>query len=206
MIQQTVERAISIMNNNDQERRRYFRIVDQVAISYRLLSEEEGDTSGLGVSSPAALIVQLENQISSSLETLRSSQPQVHEILELFNRKINLVLALDDSVSESVSDQQKRAQQVNISACGIAFPSNEQLSPNDKILLDLTLFPSNVCLKMVAVVIGSELLKEPIGDDAYLIRADFLNISSNEQEVLVQHVIKRQTMQLKERRESRQKP
>lgn len=191
--------------HNNQERRRYFRIVDQVAISYRRLSEEENVARGVGINSPAALIVQLENQISASLETLRSVQPQVHELLELFNRKINLVLALDDSISETDSEQLKRAQQVNISACGIAFPSYEQLEPNDKILLDLTLFPSNVCLKMVAVVIGNERLAEPIGDDAYIIRADFLDISSNEQEVLVQHIIKRQTLQLKERRESRQK-
>lgn len=193
------------MHDSNQERRRYFRIVDQVAISYRLLSEEEGVATGVGVNSPAALIVQLENQISASLETLRSVQPQVHELLELFNRKINLVLSLDDSISQPDSEQQKRSQQVNISACGIAFPSHEQLRPNDKILLDLTLFPSNVCLKLVAAVIGNELLPEPIGEDAYMIRADFVDITSNEQEVLVQHIIKRQTVQLKERREARQK-
>lgn len=193
------------MHDNNQERRRYFRIVDQVAISYRLLSEEDGTTTGVGINSPAALIVQLENQISASLETLRSAQPQVHELLELFNRKINLVLSLDDSISQPDSEQQKRSQQVNISACGIAFPSHEQLRPNDKILLDLTLFPSNVCLQLIAVVIGDELLPEPIGEDAYIIRADFVDITSNEQEVLVQHVIKRQTLQLKERREARQK-
>lgn len=179
--------------------------MDQVAISYRLLSEEEGVATGVGINSPAALIVQLENQISASLETLRSAQPQVHELLELFNRKINLVLSLDDSISPPDSEQQKRSQQVNISACGIAFPSHEQLRPNDKILLDLTLFPSNVCLKLVAVVIGCEPLSEPIGEDAHMIRADFVDITSNEQEVLVQHVIKRQTLQLKERREARQK-
>ena len=193
------------MQNNQQERRRYFRIVDQVAIGYRRLSDEEGAVTGIGINSPAALIVQLENQISASLETLRSAQPQVHELLELFNRKINLVLSLDEAISEPESEQKKRSQQVNISACGIAFPSHEQLQPNDKILLDLTLFPSNVCLKLIAVVIGSDLLEEPIGDDAYIIRADFVEITSNEQEVLVQHVIKRQTLQLKERREARQK-
>lgn len=193
------------MHDSNQERRRYFRIVDQVAISYQLLSEEEEGVTGVGINSPAALIVQLENQISASLEMLRSAQPQVHELLELFNRKINLVLSLDDSISQPDSEQQKRSQQVNISACGIAFPSHEQLRPNDKILLDLTLFPSNVCLKLVAVVIGNELLPEPIGEDAYIIRADFVDITTNEQEVLVQHVIKRQTLQLKERREARQK-
>ncbi|MFD2229307.1 hypothetical protein [Alkalimarinus sediminis] len=193
------------MHDSNQERRRYFRIVDQVAISYRLLSEEEGAATGVGINSPAALIVQLENQISASLETLRSVQPQVHELLELFNRKINLVLSLDESISQPESEQQKRSQQVNISACGIAFPSHEQLRPNDKILLDLTLFPSNVCLKLAAAVISSEPLPEPIGEDAYMIRADFVDITTNEQEVLVQHVIKRQTLQLKERREARQK-
>ncbi|WP_250656853.1 hypothetical protein [Alkalimarinus coralli] len=193
------------MHNNNQERRRYFRIVDQVAISYRLLPEDEAAATGVGINSPAALIAQLENQISASLETLRSAQPQVHELMELFNRKINLVLSLDESLSEPDSQQQKRSQQVSISACGIAFPAPEQLRPNDRLLLDLTLFPSNVCLKLVAVVISSDSMEEPIGDDCYIVRADFVDITSNEQEVLVQHVIKRQTQQLKERRESRQK-
>ena len=193
------------MLNNEQERRRYFRIADQVAISYRELNDADDVATGINVSSPAALIVQLENQITASLEALRSVQPQVHQLLELYNRKINLVMSLDESLSESTSNQVKRSQQVNISACGIAFPSHEQLRSNQKILMDLTLFPSNVSLKVVAVVIGCDLLDEPIGDDCYITRADFVDITNNEQEVLVQHVIKRQTAQLKELRETRQK-
>jgi len=193
------------MWNDAQERRRYFRITDQVAISYRLLNDTDDAVTGVNMNSPTALIVQLENQITASLEALRSVQPQVHQLLELYNRKINLMLSLDETLSEPVSEQEKRSQQVNLSACGIAFPSPEQLRPNQKILMDLTLFPSNICLKMVAVVIGCDPLKEPIGEDCYITRADFVDITNSEQEVLVQHVIKRQTSQLKDRREARQK-
>jgi len=193
------------MWNDQQERRRYFRITDQVAIGYRVLSDSDTTVTGVDMSSPSALIVQLENQITASLETLRSVQPQVHQLLELFNRKINLVLSLDETLFEPVSDQEKRSQKVNISACGLAFPSHEQLRPNQKILMDLTLFPSNICLKLMAIVIGCDSLEEPIGEDCYIIRADFVDITNSEQEVLVQHVIKRQTSQLKERREARQK-
>jgi len=193
------------MWNDQQERRRYFRITDQVVISYRALSDSDTTVTGVNMNSPSALIVQLENQITASLETLRSVQPQVHQLLELFNRKINLVLSLDETLFEPVSDQEKRSQQVNISACGIAFPSHEQLRPNQKILMDLTLFPSNISLKLMAIVIGCNSLNEPIGEDCYITRADFVDITNSEQEVLVQHVIKRQTSQLKERREARQK-
>ncbi len=192
------------MLNDQQERRRYFRITDQVAISYHLLNDTDDAETGVNMNAPSAMIAQLENDITASLEILRSVQPQVHQLLELYNRKINLVLSLDKSLSEPVSDQVKRSQQVNISACGIAFPSNEQLKPNQKILMDLTLFPSNISLKLAAVVIGSHLLDEPIGEDCYIARADFVDITNNEQEVLVQHVIKRQTLQLKERREAQQ--
>ena len=193
------------MRNDQQERRRYFRITDQVAISYRLIDDADNTETGVNMNSPSALIVQLESEITTGLEILRSVQPQVHQLLELYNRKINLVLSLDETLSEPVSDQQKRSQQVNISACGIAFPSYEQLAPNQKILMELTLFPSNMCLKLVAVVIGCESLEEAIGEDCYIARADFVDITNNEQEVLVQHVIKRQTLQLKERREAQQK-
>ena len=193
------------MLNDQQERRRYFRITDQVAITYRLLNDTDDAATGVNMNTPTAMIVQLENEITTSLEILRSVQPQVHQLLELYNRKINLVLSLDDTLSEPISDQVKRSQQVNISACGIAFPSDEQLQPNQKILMDLTLFPSNLSLKLVAVVIGSNLLDEPIGEDCYMTRADFMDITNNEQEALVQHIIKRQTMQLKERREAQQK-
>ena len=193
------------MLNDQQERRRYFRITDQVAITYRLLNDTDDAATGVNMNTPTAMIVQLENEITTSLEILRSVQPQVHQLLELYNRKINLVLSLDDTLSEPISDQVKRSQQVNISACGIAFPSDEQLQANQKILMDLTLFPSNLSLKLVAVVIGSNLLDEPIGEDCYMTRADFMDITSNEQEALVQHIIKRQTMQLKERREAQQK-
>ena len=192
------------MWNDDQERRRYFRITDQVAISYRLLSETDNVITGVNINAPAALIVQLENQITASLETMRSIQPQVHEVLELFNRKINLILSLDDTLSEPIAEREKRPNQVNISACGIAFPTPEKFKPNDRILLDLTLFPSNLCLKLIAVVIGSDELPESIGEDNYMVRADFIDITSNVQEALVQHIIKRQTLLLKERRVARQ--
>lgn len=193
------------MLSNNQERRRYFRITDQVSISYRVLEEVDAVATGIDLNAPAALIIQLENQINASLETLRAVQPQVHELLALFNRKINLAFSLDESLTEPVADQQKRSQQVNISACGIAFPISEQLALNDRILLDMTLFPSNISLKLIAVVIACEVLTEPVGGDGYIVRADFDGISTSEQEVLVQHVIKRQTLQLKERREARLK-
>ncbi len=193
------------MLSNNQERRRYFRITDQVSITYCVLGGGDTAVTGMNLSTPTTLFIQLENQINASLETLKMVQPQVHELFALFNRKINLAFSLDETLTEPVAEQQKRSQQVNISACGIAFPTNEQLQVNDRILLDMTLFPSNIGLKLVAVVIACDVLHEPVGEDGFIVRADFEGISSSEQEVLVQHVIKRQTQQLKERREARLK-
>ncbi len=180
------------------ERRRYFRVSDNVAIRYKVVGEDEriGQQSLVEEDS----LTMLENKISAALEPLRSSNPHLLEVLNLFNQKINLFSQNNEELGASLKGPQ---QLVNLSACGIAFPVNEQLDLNQQILLDLTLYPSNIPLRLAASVIGCEVDASNNAEAGYLLRADFLDLSVADQEVLVQHVMRCQNTQLRRAREAR---
>jgi c-di-GMP-binding flagellar brake protein YcgR len=184
------------------ERRRYFRVTDLVGISYRFLTENESELAAQA--QPASLkhlLGQIEDQINVVLQSLRYREPDIHQVLELFNQKINLAFGHGLADRDQELGQSMRACRVNISASGIGFPSPEPAHLNQHIELDLTLFPSNIRLHLIAAVIACEEFEAPEDDNRYLLRADFVNISDADQELLVQHVIKRQATQLKELRE-----
>ena len=190
------------MLNMQIERRRYFRVTDLVGISYRFLSGDESDLATQA--QPATLrnlLAQMDEQIAVLLQSLRHREPDVHQLLNLFNQKINLAFGHGLADKDQENGQSMRACRVNISASGIGFPSPDKASLNQHIELDLTLFPSNIRMRLIAAVISCDEYALPEDENRYLIRADFVNIADADQELLVQHVIKRQAMQLKESRE-----
>lgn len=130
--------------------------------------------------------------------------PEVAHLLDLYNQKINL--AFGHGLADKTQDTEFsiRACQVNLSACGIAFPCAEFAPLNQHIAIDLTLYPNNLRLQLLAAVIACDDIDDTNGDvdreHAYLVRADFVHITDADQELLVQHIIRRQAQQLSEER------
>ncbi|KZY39306.1 MULTISPECIES: PilZ domain-containing protein [unclassified Oleiphilus] len=184
---------------HDSERRRYFRVTDLVGLRYRFLSEGETDLAVQAQpTSLKSLLSQIEHQIATDLTVLKNSQPEIHNILDLFNQKINLAFGHGlASGQEEGLEQSTSACQVNLSACGIAFPLEESAALNQHVHIELTLYPSNTRLQLLAAVIACDALDESIDGKPWLARADFVNVTEIDQETLVQHVIKRQVQQLK---------
>lgn len=188
---------------NADERRRYFRVADQLLIGYSVVPEEEMPAK-IRHSPDITAIGKLDNLIAESLSRVRVQNPSVAEVLELFNRKINLTLSLDEKRLQTISAVEKGVKEVNLSACGIAFPVLDALSIGCQLHLDITLLPSYINLSVEAQVIACAKHQHPEDGDDYLVRVDFLNLSDVDQELLVQHVIKCQTQELKARREARE--
>lgn len=184
------------------ERRRYFRVTDLVGLRYRFLSDGETDLAVQAQpSSLKSLLSQIEHQISTDLTVIKHSHPEIHNVLDLFNQKINLAFGHGvASGDEDDLEQSTSACKVNLSACGIAFPSEQSAALNQHVHLELTLYPSNSRLQLLAAVIACDGLDESVDGKSYLVRADFVNVSEMDQEILVQHVIKRQVQVLKEQR------
>ncbi len=191
--------AETILKSN-QERRRYFRVTDLVGLRCQFLSQDE---QALAIqakpSSLKDLLKQIDNEVMANLAIIQSSQPEVYRLLDLLNQKINLALGADNNKEEDL-DTTSNICSVNLSACGLAFPSDKPATLNQYISLELTLYPNNIRLTLLAAAIACDRYEEESERNKYIIRADFVDISDANQEVLVQHVIKRQSMQLKQQR------
>lgn len=182
------------------ERRRYFRVTDLVGLRYQLLSE---DQQSLAIQAKPGslkdLLKELDAQIMASLAIVQSSHSEVHRVLDLLNQKINLALNSEQLI-ENEALEHSGLVSVNLSACGIAFSAEHSAALNQYLAIELTLYPNNIRMNLMAAVIGCDQYQEEDGKTRYLLRADFVEISDASQEVLVQHVIKRQAQQLKQQR------
>ncbi|RMF15043.1 MAG: hypothetical protein D6758_10405 [Gammaproteobacteria bacterium] len=181
------------------ERRRYFRVADQVGLVWRQLADDEPWEHGRTFEA-SDVLMRLENQISALFESMRTSQPAVLEVLELFNRKINLALSL--RVNEG-DEPMTRLKSVSLSACGIAFTSDRPVPVGARLAMQLTLFPGNVTLPLLGAVVARD-QHGGTDEEPWVIRADFTGIDAEHQEVLIQHVIRAQGRALKARREARE--
>ncbi len=188
------------------ERRRYFRVTDEVGLACRLMPEAPvPGASPMDRRFAEAEMLKLESAVVSTLETLRASQPAVHELLELFNRKINLALSLGKSLAGDDEGAPLRHHEVSLSACGIGFKAASAWPVGSLLQLDMMILSSNLRLRLATVVVGCEQVSEPHETPLWLVRGDFVNMEEEVQEMLVQHVMKRQSVELRRRREARER-
>lgn len=191
------------MADSQNERRRYFRVSDLVGIHYRFLTDGERDLAmAAQPTSLQQVLTGIDDEIAVVMQSIKQSNPDVHQVLDLFQQKINLAFGHGLADQDQDAGAAVRACQVNISACGIAFPCPESVTLNQYVELDLTLYPSNIRMQLLAAVIACEDFEDELNENRFLIRANFVNISDANQELLVQHVIKRQVQLLHEQRET----
>lgn len=182
------------------ERRRYFRVTDLVGLRYQLLSEDQQALAAQ--SKPGSLkdlLKGIDSQLMANLAIIQSNHAEIARVLDLLNQKINLALNAEQLI-ENEALEHSGLISVNLSACGLAFSAEHSANLNQYLALELTLYPNNIRLNLMAAVIGCDQYQEDDGKTRYLIRANFVDISDASQEVLVQHVIKRQAQQLKQQR------
>ena len=182
----------------DEERRRYFRINDEVAMSFSLINEEYGgennqqDTQDLS----QEFHVSLEMQIRQALADVRGQSPKIAHLLDLLNQKMNLQRS-----NEQASDLEPILKAANISACGISFCWHEKLAINQLVNMSMYLQPRHELIRTEAHVaaVNENSDQATKGSEPYIIHFDFHNIHSAYQELLIQHVVQRQGYQLRKK-------
>ena len=180
------------------ERRRFFRIDDEVAIHFTPMDEGYGGES-IDVHPPTLnheFHLSLEGQIRQAMVEVRSLSPKVAQVLDLLNQKINLLRAV-----ENLGVDQPVLKQANLSACGIAFTWHEALPINQQLMLDLYLQPNHELVRTEAHVaaVMDNVSPETRQNEPFILRLDFDNIQTSYQEVLIQHVVQRQSYQLRKK-------
>lgn len=191
-----------------EERRRFFRISDTITLTYRSVAEQDIATrkrlfeqeheSDFMIMSSLASITQ---QMSGLLHKIESSEPDIANYLKALDSKIDLLgRAFLSRYYYDVADQPIKA--VNISASGISFNTAESFERGSFIELKLLLQPSFTGILIYGQVVSCEQSDLSDSDSNYTLRVDFTHISSSDQDVLIRHVIKRQSKLLREKREA----
>lgn len=187
----------------EDERRRYFRMNDLIGMRYRLLSEGEAEVAMQAKpSSLKNLLSQVDEEITVALAQIKTTDSSTYRVLNLFNQKLNLVMG-QGLVKNSEDLAFIRACQVNLSACGIAFPCSDAAKLNQHVELELSLNQGSIHLILLAAVISCDDSLDEVNGNTHLIRADFINIPDVDQEHLIQYIIKRQAQQLGGQREAK---
>ena len=183
------------------ERRRYFRIDDEIGLRYRLLTLEEVvdfNEGRLPIEDSETAI--LDRQITVLLEAVRIQSPEVCELIDLLNQKISL---LGGAQPSSNVPAMSPPVGVNLSACGVAFECTSMMQSGEVLLLDIMLNGSRIHFPVLGRIVASDKVVASNGGQVYLTRVDFEQVDDASQELLVQHVVRQQGRLLKARRESR---
>lgn len=186
------------MNNDANNRRRFFRIVDEVGVSYRVLSQTECDAKGDESESVShyvdtmSVMHKYSEDIGAALERLEKTSPDTALVLDCLNKKVDaflMMLELDNLVTQRACH---RVEEASISASGIAFPVPEQVTPDSMLVLDLLLRPSSNHVNAMGRVISCEALSSADSELGYYLRVEFIDMNDKDRETLIQHIVQRQ--------------
>ncbi len=204
------------------ERRRFFRIEDTLGVAYQLLSDEELAVYRQGFDRPMdmfSLLANYEVKIEKELSILRVKDPLIASVLDNISCKINCVINQMEMDSQLVRRVVHKFQPVSISACGMGLLLPAELEVGQVLSFDLILAPTNLHVFTLGAVVACEPCEdEPefesaavsIRDneeeeDAFFVRIEFQEMEDEDQEVLIQHVVKRQSTLFRDARLSKKK-
>jgi len=206
------------MSEKQQERRRYFRVMDNIGLRVNVITDDELDgVASHDLQTPAQRLVKVNRAINKNLAALKKQDESLATLLGLLNHKMDLLavnLEENSPITNLDPEHSFRKCEANISACGIAFPYHVDMPKAQNLSLHIKLYPSEEVIHVVAAVVGCErrdafsadlsdadqnLLKET----PYWVRANFEDISVVEQELLAQHVIQKQASGLSSTRRAR---
>lgn len=185
------------------ERRRYFRIDDSMGVAYRILGAEEAKIFAEQTRDQGHLVdfaANFDNRIQTLLDTCKIESPVAAELADLINKKLNFVIHQLDIDAELMQKVAYTLRQVNVSACGLACHIDEPLESSSVLQMDLVLHPGELHIVTMAKVIACEAIAEQADGCNYFLRVEFEEIHHNDQELLIQHIVKQQSLQLKKKR------
>ncbi|MCW9014768.1 MAG: PilZ domain-containing protein [Gammaproteobacteria bacterium] len=188
-------------DTND-ERRRFFRIDDEVCLHYDKITENEYANapaelttlkqSGFALSADFAT---LNSEYNPILNSIRQTSAEIAQYFDLINRKLDALSQhlLEEEIPCPESDLRK----VNISASGLAFESDEELADNQPLRIRLVLLPEKI-----GILVFGRVNHCRTPETNNLICIDFEHIRYDDQELMIKHNLNKQMQELRQRSEN----
>ena len=193
--------------NNNNERRQYYRIDDTAIFSYRVVDEAhqvDKETADLDDSKNVSsafqvleMFAQMNQQMNATLGRIGEHSSDVASYLKSLDNKIELLAQMCIFHDNQTGLEPRR--QINLSAGGLAFGSDEKLKQGTRLVMDMILTTDLLCLHLTGRVIQVSDQKD--GDYPYRVSVGFTDISDVEEDQIIRHIMRLQSEQLRARRE-----
>jgi len=181
------------MTESNDERRRFFRINDKIGINYKVIDRSiaqgrkaHGDLQNL--------MAAYDEKLEQILISLQRKETYTIEAIKLLNKKINLLANYLEIERGRIDEMEFIVKNVNISACGLAFMSEEEHSPGTVLEIELMLGGEPTPMVVEGIVIACD----KKSSKQHYLRIDFDEIDATDQEALIQYMVKRQSELLRE--------
>ena len=191
-----------------EDRRSYFRIDDAIRLSLRPVPEEELDDrldrlehDLVGNFTVMSSLSAITSQMTMGLRRIENRDPDLAAYLRAIDQKIEVIgRAFIAQESEAVSEA---AVPVNLSAGGMCVGVDEPYDAGTELEIRMLLFPSFNGLMIYGTVVSSA-PADPNDEDhdgryKYTVRIEFTHIREQDRELLIRHLLRRQSDQLRER-------
>jgi PilZ domain len=188
-----------------EERRRFFRIDDEVNLVYKKIDEKAAAEPSyisdhiLNNCSLSAAIEMMSQESASLLNRLERNQPDVVDYLRLLDNKIDLLVQAIMMQGSQVTG--KNTRNANLSAAGLAFESEEALNPGEYLEIKMTLVSCMAVIVTYGKVIYCKLNPANDSQFPYVVGVDYINMKEQDRELLIKHVVKRQLQQIRDKKE-----
>lgn len=189
------------------ERRRYFRIEDRALIKYRVIDDEALKDerrfvflNEVKASNLHAALMGVDLRLQDLIDAARADSGPIADALELLNRKLTLlerVVAMESGPVALDSYREHEPITVSLSGGGVALTANEPLALNANLAIDLIILPSNHPIRIIGRVVDCR-QDDTVG---YAIGIEFEEMRDEDRDILIQHIIRKQSAELRERRQ-----
>ncbi len=187
------------MRDDGTERRGFFRINDEIALSYRLLSTGKDATvdyaaplaSGQSMHSLANELEKLREVSRVHFRQVEKESPEIARYFTLLEKKIDLISHHVLTASNELFT--KNTQPVSISGSGLAFTVDEKLNIGDLIELKFILKPS-----LVNIVTNSTVVSCQNEAGQFRVAVEYERLSDEERDLLIRHVVRKQMNDIRE--------
>jgi len=180
---------------NEDERRDFFRIDDEIYLDFEAITDEEYATAPLTLKnlhesafSLSADFATLNNNIHPILNNIKQLHPDIGEYLDVLNSKIDSLS--QHMLYEKSSFDQSKVVSANLSASGIQFSCDNAYEPGQAVKLELVLLPEKI-----GVLIFGRVVKYK---DSYL-AIEFEFLRPEDQELMIKHNLNKQMSDLREK-------
>jgi len=187
------------------ERRNFFRIDDTVRLSLSRVSAEELQTKlerlnhdVAGDFTVMSSLAAITAQMTVGLHRIENRDPDLAAYLRAIDQKIEVIGRA--FIAQEPELAAEKASPVNLSAGGMSVGVDEAFQPGTLLEIRMLLFPSFTGLMIFGTVIeGSAAVDEATqGQFQHLARIEFTHIREQDRELLIRHLLRRQSAQLRD--------